>query len=270
MNSHSKARAFFVPVFAAFGTLCLLSAAPASAAEDTRQLFADSIGMSFQDIPPGSFMRGCTRDAEDCYDFETPQRRIDIAAFGLARHEVTQAQWEAVMGDNPSTFKDPAKPVENVSWDDVQEFLRRMNEKEGRKRYRLPTEAEWEYAARAGSATTYSFGNDESRLDDHAWHGDGGNGGTHPVGGKLPNAWSLYDMHGNVWEWVEDRYGADYYATSRETANPTGPETGDRRVIRGGAWNSVAGACRSAARGDAEQAERSSVIGFRVAIDLGE
>jgi formylglycine-generating enzyme required for sulfatase activity len=143
---------------------------------------------------------------------EKPVHMVRISRpFYLGKYEVTQAQWEAVMGNNPSQFKgDPNSPVENVSWDDVQEFikrLKRLNTRESGVKYRLPREAEWEYAAQAGTTTAYSFGNDPSQLGEYAWYGENANGETHPVGQKKPNPWGLYDMHGNVWEWVQDWYG---------------------------------------------------------------
>ena len=147
---------------------------------------------------------------------------------------MTQGQWQAVMGSNPSQFTgDPNRPVENVSWDDVQEFIRRLNAREGGATYRLPTEAEWEYAARAGTTTRWSFGDDASQLGRYAWHDGNAGGQTHPVGQLQPNPWGLYDMHGNVWEWVQDWYGK--YA-SGTAVDPAGPSSGSYHVFRGGGW----------------------------------
>ena len=141
------------------------------------------------------------------------------------------------MGKNPSSFTgDPSLPVENVSWHDVQEFLRRLGEKEKGKLYRLPTEAEWEYAARAGAGTAYCFGNESGQLREYAWYGEYSGSRTHPVGQLKPNAWGLYDVHGNVWEWVHDWYDAAYYQRSL-VEDPRGPEKGqDKKVVRGGSW----------------------------------
>ena len=134
---------------------------------------------------------------------EQSAHRIEISqAFYLGKYEVTQAQWKDVMGKNPSGFKGDNRPVEEVSWEDVQEFIRRLNAREQGVTYRLPTEAEWEYAARAGSTTAYSFGDDTLQLGEYAWYWENADGTTHPVGQLKPNAWGLYDMHGNVWEWV--------------------------------------------------------------------
>ena len=160
-------------------------------------------GMEFVWVPPGEFRMGSKSSEAD--DDERPRMRVRISrGFFLGKYEVTQGQWEAVMGSNPSRFDGcgPDCPVENVSWDDVQEFIRRLNAREGGNRYRLPTEAEWEYAARAGTNGDH-YGN----LAAIAWHEDNSGNRTHPVGRKAPNEWGLYDMLGNVWEWVEDWYG---------------------------------------------------------------
>jgi formylglycine-generating enzyme required for sulfatase activity len=145
---------------------------------------------------------GANKNFEDASDDETPQHRVSISKpFYLGKYEVTQAQWEAAMGSNPSEFKGRDNPVELVSWEDAQEFISRLNRKEGHSSYRLPTEAEWEYAARAGSISAYNFGDDSGQLQSYAWYGEEHNAGsTHPVGQKQPNALGLYDMHGNVGE----------------------------------------------------------------------
>ena len=161
--------------------------------------------------------------------------------FYLGKYEVTQEQWEAVMGSNPSNFKGPKNPVEQVSWDDCQEFLDKLNAKAGGQggKFVLPTEAQWEYACRAGSTGKFCFGDDEKQLGEYAWYDENSDSKTHPVGEKKPNAWGLYDMHGNVWEWCQDWYGA-YGAEAVD--DPSGPTTGSGRVFRGGGWNNAAGA----------------------------
>ena len=166
------------------------------------------------------------------------------------------------MGNNPSRFQgDPNCPVEQVSWQDAQDFIQKLNAREGGTPYRLPTEAEWEYAARAGTTTAYCFGDDVSQLRAYAWYRDNSDGRTHPVGQLQPNAWGLYDMHGNVWEWVQDWYGA--YAA--ETAvDPQGPAAGSDRVVRGGSWGSYAAYCRSAYRYRADPANRGGYLGVRL------
>ena len=186
--------------------------------------------------------------------------------FYLGVHEVTQAQYEAVIGRNPSGFKGAAHPVEQVNWDDAVAFCGRLSElpaeKAAGRLYRLPTEAEWEYACRAGSTTTYSFGDETARLAEFGWYSNNsGSAKLHPVGEKKPNAWGLYDMHGNVWEWCHDWYGP--YPVG-DVADPTGPESGSVRVDRGGSWHYIARFCRSASRYRFAPGSRTSVLGFRV------
>ncbi|MBQ6657324.1 MAG: formylglycine-generating enzyme family protein [Ottowia sp.] len=236
---------------------------------DQLEKWTNSIGMEFVKIPGGFYMRCGDPSWEVCASDEQPQCLISISSFWMAVYEVTQAQWEKVMGvgSNPSKFKGWNNPVEQVNWDEVQEFVRRLSAQEGRS-YRLPTEAEWEYAARAGSQTAYCFGDKEGDLGDYAWYRDNSDGRTHPVGEKLPNAWGLYDMYGNVWEWVADWYDGNYYASSSDTDNPHGPSAGTQRVVRGGCWNIGAGNCRSANRAKGSPGIRDNDRGFRLALSL--
>jgi formylglycine-generating enzyme required for sulfatase activity len=219
----------------------------------------NSIGMEFVLIPAGEFQMG-SNDGEEA---EKPVHRVRISkAFYLGEYEVTQGQWQAVMGNNPSQFKgDPNLPVESVSWDDVQEFIRRLNAREGGTKYRLPTEAEWEYAARAGTTTTYSFGNNPSQLGECVWYRDYAERKMHPVGQRKPSAWGLYDMHGNVWEWVQD-WSSPY--PPGFVTDPQGPSSGSSRVIRGGGLFGGAGGCRPAFRYSALPDDRSPYRGFRL------
>ncbi len=240
---------------------CFLVAAPVFALET----YTNSIGMEFVLIPAGTFQMGCSSWGEDCTDNEKPRHEVEISRpFYLGKYEVTQAQWEAVMGNNLSRYKGAKYPVENVSWEDVKEFIGKLNEREGHNRYRLPTEAEWEYAARAKSTTAYCFGNDKDQLKDYACYGR--KDGTCPVGKGKPNDWGLHDMHGNVWEWVEDWDGA--YGDGFER-DPEGPRAGEYRVRRGGSWLSGAGRCRSAGRGDGTPGRRDFSCGFRLALSPG-
>ena len=230
------------------------------------------IHMEFVKIPAGSFMMGTPKEqldaiAGDNKDYrgwiedETPQHRVTISKpFYMGKYEVTQAQWKAVMGENPSRFKGDDRPVENVSWEDVQQFIQKLNEREGKEVCRLPTEAEWEYAARADTTTVYSFGDNASQLGDYAWYGENSGSTTHPVGDKKPNAWGLYDMHGNVWEWAQDWYGP---YTAEAVTDPSGPATGAYRVIRGGGWDRSARGARSARRYWSHPGYRSDDLGFR-------
>ena len=179
--------------------------------------------MEFAQIEPGEFMMGCSDGDNECNADEKPAHRVQITKkFQIGKYEVTQAQWQSVMGSNPSTIKGDDRPVETVSKNETNEFLNRLNARNDGYRYRLPTEAEWEYAARAGSTSSYT-----GPLDEIAWYAGNSGDETHPVGKKKPNAWGLYDMEGNVKELVEDLYAANYYSNSPAT-DPTGPPPGQR------------------------------------------
>jgi formylglycine-generating enzyme required for sulfatase activity len=223
----------------------------------------DSLGMKFVYIKPGSFMMG-SPSGESGRDNDEKQHRVTLTkGFYMQTTEVTQGQWKAVMGSNPSHFKNSGddRPVEQVSWNDVQEFIRKLNQKTG-KNYRLPTEAEWEYACRAGSTTRFCFGDSDSSLGSYAWYSSNSGSKSHTVAQKQPNAWGLYDMHGNVWEWCQDWYGN--YSTSSVT-DPTGASSGSRRVYRGGGWSYYAWYCRSADRNSFSPDNRNGSLGFRLA-----
>jgi formylglycine-generating enzyme required for sulfatase activity len=182
----------------------------------------------------------------------------------MQKTEVTQEQWQAVTGNNPSNFNSCGDtcPVENVSWIDIQQFLTTLNAQDPGKNYRLPTEAEWEYAARAG--TTGDYGG-TGILEDMGWYGGNSGSTTHPAALKQPNAWGLFDMHGNVWEWVQDWYESGYYAVS-PTDDPPGPATGGTKVSRGGNWRHPETHARSAMRNGADILQhRGSGVGFRLA-----
>ena len=214
-------------------------------------------GMEFVWVPAGEFRMGSK--SSEGYNDERPVTQVRISqGFYLGKYEVTQAQWQAVMGSNPSRFDEygPDCPVEMVSWDDVQEFIRRLNARSGGARYRLPTEAEWEYAARAGT-TGDRYGN----LGAIAWYEDNSGDHTHPVGQKAPNAWGLHDMLGNVWEWVGDWYG-DY--PGGEVTDPRGPASGSQRVNRGGGWYGIARYCRASDRDLNSPGHRGLRLGFRL------
>jgi formylglycine-generating enzyme required for sulfatase activity len=198
-------------------------------------------------IPAGQFVMG-SPDAQHDAEDERPQHRVRITRpFYLGKYLVTQAQWQAVMGSNPSSFRGDANPVEQVSWEDCRLFAQRLSAKLGGGKFSLPSEAQWEYACRAGSTTRYSFGDQESELRDYGWYVGNSRRTTHPVGQKRPNAWGLYDVHGNVWEWCADVYDTKYYRRS-PVDDPPGPAEGADRVARGGGWPADAGECRSASR----------------------
>ena len=237
----------------------------------------NTIDMSFAYIPPGEFMMGSPADEPGRYDEEKQHKVTLTQGFYMQTTEVTQGQWRAVMGSDPSDFKDCGDdcPVENVSWDDVREFIRKLNEKEGGDKYRLPTEAEWEYAARAGTTTPFFFG-DCLSTDQANYDGNSPLGGcpkgeyrkkTIPVASFASNAWGLYDMHGNVYEWCQDWFG-DY--PSGTVTDPGGPSTGSYRVLRGGGWNYVAGHCRAAFRGWLSPDRRYGYLGLRLALSPGQ
>ena len=217
----------------------------------------NSVGMEFVSIPAGEFRMGST--SSEAAPWERPVTQVRISRdFDLGKYEVTQGQWEAVMGSNPSFFDACGLdcPVEKVSWEDAQEFIRRLNAMDGAGTYRLPTEAEWEYAARAGT-TGDRYGN----LDAIAWYGGNSGRRTHPVGQKAPNAWGLHDMLGNVSEWVGDWYG-DYPGGT--VTDPRGPGSGFYRVERGGVWYFNASDCRSSIRYFDIPGDRGNYRGFRL------
>jgi formylglycine-generating enzyme required for sulfatase activity len=233
--------------------------------------FTNSLGMEFVYIEPGSFMMGSPSDETERDDDETQHKVTLTQGYFLQTTELTQGQWKEIMGNNPSSFKDCGAncPVERVSWNDVQDFIKKLNQRESQYNYRLPTEAEWEYAARAGTTTPFSFGRtlstDQANYNGNYPYGDGSKGiyrkETTPAKSFPPNAWGLYDMHGNVWEWCRDRYG-EY--PSGNVTDPQGPPSGAYRVLRGGSWVGDAGSCRSANRGRGVPGNRSSNLGFRL------
>ncbi len=201
-------------------------------------------------IPAGEFLMGSPDSDKDAMPNEKPQHRVRITKpFYLGKYLVTQEQWEAVMGNNPSFFKGPKNPVEQVSCADCQKFLDKLNKRQGNPagKFELPTAAQGEYACRAGSTTRYYFGDDDKQVGEYAWYNGNADKKSHPVGQKRANAWGLYDMHGNVWQWCQDSYDKYYYAKSPRD-DPAGPATGSARVIRGGSWFNDARYSRSAYR----------------------
>ncbi len=193
----------------------------------------------------------------DKFDDEKPVHKVIISRdFWMGKYEITQAQWKAVMGNNPSYFKGDNLPVENVSWDDVQEFIRKLNNLQNDYEYRLPTEAEWEYAARSGTTGDYA-----GNLDSMAWYYKNSGSKTHVVRQKQPNDFGLYDMHGNIWEWTADWFGVYSGATA---VDPTGASLISHKMIRGGGWGYTAVFLRSANRSFGSPSGRGSGLGFRV------
>jgi formylglycine-generating enzyme required for sulfatase activity len=194
---------------------------------------------------------------------EKPAHEVTLSApYYLGKFEITQEQYQQIMGDNPGLFRRRDLPVEQVSWDDAQEFCKKVSEKTGSV-VRLPTDAEWERACRAGTKTTYYTGDAETDLDRAGWHARNSKSATHPVGQKTPNAWGVYDMHGNVCEWCGDWYG-DYARGAQR--DPTGAAAGEARVLRGGSWRDVPWSCRSAFRHRSAPGYRNFNFGFRVVV----
>jgi len=233
----------------------LAPAAPTAAAPPELTLDLGGVTMKMVLIPAGKFMMGEEKDRHEV-TLSNP--------FYVGVTEVTQAQYEAVMGTNPSHFKGATNPVEMVSCYDATEFCKKLSEKT-RQAVRLTTEAEWEYACRAGTVTAFSFGDADSGLGDYAWYGANSGDRTHPVGQKKPNAWGLYDMHGNVWEWCADWYG-DY--PKGVATDPQGPASGPYRVLRGGGWGRVPSHCRSACRFNDPPDHCHGDFGFRVVVSV--
>ncbi|MCX7824323.1 MAG: formylglycine-generating enzyme family protein [Verrucomicrobiae bacterium] len=223
------------------------------------------VTMQFVAIRPGSFMMGSERSAD-----WKPVHEVTFAKpFYMGKYEVTQEQWERIMGSNPSNFKGPKNPVEQVNWDDCQSFISKLKEKLPGRAFRLPTEAEWEYACRAGSTNDFCFGNDVGRLRDYAWYIANSDNTTHPVGEKQPNAWGLYDMHGNVWEWCQDIYRDNYMGAPADgSAWEQAQGSVTNRVLRGGSWYSEPSALRSPNRGRAPPAYPGICYGLRLVLGI--
>ena len=214
-------------------------------------------------VKGGTFTMGATAEqGSDAYDNEKPVHSVTLSDYYIGKYEVTQAQWKAIMGSNPSEWKGDNLPVENVSWDDIQEFITKLNAQTGKK-FRLPTEAEWEYAARGGNQSKgYKYSGSNS-ISDVAWYYDNSSSKTHPVGQKSPNELGVYDMSGNVYEWCQDWYSSSAYSSSSQT-NPTGPSSGSYRVLRSGGWNSSARYCRVSNRAGSTPDSRGGNLGFRL------
>ncbi len=220
-----------------------------------------AMGAQFILIVPGTFMKGDVQSVS--------RRQVTISKpFYIQTTEVTQGQWKKVMGNNPSSFKECGDdcPVENISWIMAQGFIRKLNQKEGTNKYRLPTEAEWEYACRAGTTTNFSFGNDVEELPDYAWYHINSANRTHPVAQKKPNPWGLYDMHGNVWEWCMDWQDDSPTGAAKDPAEPSSGH--QHRVMRGGSWPNNPATLTSAFRGQDYPVIQSSDIGFRLVRDF--
>lgn len=213
-------------------------------------------------VEGGTFIMGDTTE-EDVDGDELPLHQVTLSSYHIGRYEVTQEEWQAVMGYNPASFSGAKRPVEFVSWDDCQIFINKLNEKTG-KQFRLPTEAEWEFAARGGNNSSHN--NIYSRSDNLssvAWHAGNSGSSTHAVGQKKANELGLYDMTGNLWEWCSDRYGS---YDSYDQENPTGSSFGSQRVLRGGGWNGASKNCRISNRDSRDADYASDRLGLRLAM----
>ena len=214
-------------------------------------------------VEGGTFTMGASSEqGSDAYDNEKPTHQVTLSSFSIGKYEVTQEEWQAVMGNNPSAFKGAKRPVELVSWNDCHEFIRKLNAMTG-KQFRLPTEAEWEYAARGGNNSRgYKYATSDN-LDRVAWYDRNSGRKTHDVGHKLPNELGLYDMSGNVYEWCQDRDGS--YNSNSQT-NPSGPSSGSLRVCRGGGWEFSAMFCSVSYRNSSITGDTGDNLGLRLAL----
>ena len=255
--------------------LSLASLAQAAApADGGKQTFtANGVSFTMVAVRGGTFTMGATSEQEsDAYWDEKPAHKVTLSSFCIGETEVTQELWQAVMGTNPSAFKGTKHPVENVSWFDCQEFLKKLNVLTG-KNFRLPSEAEWEYAARGGSRSRGCKYSGSNNIDDVAWYDkncydkgeDSPDYGPHDVGGKKPNELGLYDMSGNVREWCNDWWEETYYSASPQS-DPRGPEAGADRLLRGGSWFILARCCRVAYRSHFYPDYYNYFIGLRLAL----
>jgi formylglycine-generating enzyme required for sulfatase activity len=227
---------------------------------------ANGIRLEMVSLPAGQFTMGSSES-----DSEKPPHQVKVNSFAIGKYPITQAQYQAVMGNNPSHFKNnPQNPVERVSWNDAQAFCQKLSQITG-KTYRLPTEAEWEYACRAGTTTRYYFGDNDNQLGDYAWYEGNSNRTTHPVGQKKPNGWGLYDMSGNVWEWCEDDWHDNYIGAPTDGSAwlINNDNCSHLKCLRGGSWINSPNSCRSANRSRNLPVNDDSINGFRVVCGAG-
>ncbi|MCQ2344831.1 MAG: formylglycine-generating enzyme family protein [Paludibacteraceae bacterium] len=227
---------------------------------DGLKITVDGVSFKMIKVEGGTFQMGSENGDSD----EKPIHNVTLSGYYIGETEVTQELWQAVMGSNPSEFQGDNLPVETVSWNDCQEFISKLNQKTGR-RFALPTEAQWEFAARGGNKSRGYEYSGSNNIDDVAWYWDNSSQQTHPVGSKQANELGLYNMSGNVYEWCADWYDYDYYSSSPQT-DPVGPSTGSFRVLRGGSWGSDAGGCRSAGRDFRIPDDRGNGSGVRLVL----
>ena len=241
------------------------TSAPTSSTNSNRQRILQELADNMAYVQGSTFTMGATSEqGSDAEDDEKPAHSVTLSSYYIGKTEVTQELWQAVMGNNPSYFKGNRKPVERVSWNDCQTFISKLNSLTG-KNFRLPTEAEWEFAARGGIKSKGYKYSGSNTLGDVAWYEENSGDTTHDVGTKSPNELGLYDMNGNVWEWCSDWYGDKYYSSSPSN-HPTGPSSGAYRVLRGGSWYSIANLCRSSDRGGGAPVNRNYGLGLRLCL----
>ena len=230
---------------------------------NVKTFYANGVSFEMVEVRGGTFRMGATSEqGSDAYDGEKPVHSVTLSGYYIGKTEVTQALWKAVMGSNPSEFKGDDLPVERVSWYDCQEFIRELNAMTGQN-FRLPTEAEWEFACRGGNNSRGYKYSGSNYIDNVAWYDGNSEDKTHPVATKLPNELGIYDMTGNVWEWCSDWNGK--YSSGAQT-NPKGPYDGSYRVIRGGSWIFSVGYCRSSRRYNDIPMYRNYCFGLRLAL----
>ena len=259
--------------FLVFGSSVLLQGCGRDAPRDTPTEIKTESGIEMVLVPGGSFAMGDQRG-----DIDEIPHDVYIRSFYIDKYPVTQGEYERVMGENPSRWKGKKNPVEQVRWSDAVRYCNARSDLErlqpcydlktwkcnfNANGYRLPTEAEWEYACRAGTETRYSFGNNTSQLRHYAWFKENSGRKPRPVGQKRPNPWGLYDMYGDVWEWCNDFYEVDYYEKSPKE-NPNGPKTGESKVVRGGCWDSTADKCRSSFRYNENPGYTDACFGYDI------
>ena len=240
----------------------VVSSSPSSTSGTLVPITVNGVTFNMIKVDGGTFTMGATSEQKNPYDDEKPTHQVTLSSYYIGETEVTQALWTVVMGNNPSWFKGDNLPVEQVSWEDCQTFIGKLNGLTG-KRFRLPTEAEWEYAARGGNRSNHTQYSGGSNIDDVAWYGGNSRRKIHPIKKKKPNELGLYDMSGNVYEWCQDWYGS--YGSNAQT-NPTGPESGSSRVNRGGCWDDDDRNCRSSYRLIISPGVRYSGLGLRLAL----
>lgn len=236
----------------------MLNGLPSNIAEYT----VNGVSFVMVNVEGGTFTMGANAGDDNASSNENPAHQVTVSTFAIGQTEVTQALWEAVMGNNPSHFVDVNKPVEKVSWNDCQEFIVKLNQMTG-KNFRMPTEAEWEFAARGGNKSQNSLYAGSNNIANVAWYDDNSGDVSHVVASKAANELSLFDMSGNLWEWCSDWFG-DYGADAQ--ANPAGPASGEEKVLRGGSWCSSAKKCRNSKRFSLGVDDSDDDIGFRLAL----